>query len=161
MLKIVKENIVNMDVDAVVNAANEFLVGGGGVDGAIHHSAGPQLDKACREIGHCDTGEAVITSGFNMKCKYIIHTVGPIYFKHSKEENKELLSSCYKNSIELALKIGIKSIAFPCISCGVYGYPLKEACAVAIDTCKKYQDKLDIYLVCFSDNELDVYNQMI
>lgn len=160
MIKIVKDNIVNMEVDAIVNAAKNTLQGGGGVDGAIHDAAGIKLYEACAKIGYCNTGEAVITDGFNLKAKYIIHTVGPVYFNHSKEEAKRLLINCYINSIELAKKHNVHSIAFPCISTGIYGYPLKEATSIVYKAVRDYltnDNILEVYFVCFTDDEYECY----
>ena len=161
MIKVIKDNIVNMDVDAIVNAANSSLAGGGGVDGAIHNAAGNELYDACRKIGYCDTGKAVITDGFKLKAKYIIHTVGPIYSNYDEETSEELLSNCYANSLDLAKQYNLHSIAFPCISCGVYGYPLQKACSIAKNTVNNWLSNnnydIDVYFVCFSDREYTAY----
>ncbi|MBR3244997.1 MAG: O-acetyl-ADP-ribose deacetylase [Parasporobacterium sp.] len=145
---IVSEDITKMEVDAVVNAANSALAGGGGVDGAIHRAAGPELDKACREYGGCATGDAVITWGFNMDAIYIIHTVGPIW--HGGGSNEEaLLRSCYRKSMELAETHGVRTVAFPLISGGVYGYPKEAAITIAVEELTKAAEKNtlgDIYL---------------
>ena len=165
MIKVLKDNIVNMDVDAVVNAANAELMGGGGVDGAIHYAAGDKLHDACLKIGHCDVGDAVITPGFNLKAKYIIHTVGPIYYENDKHTNEQLLSSCYKRSLDLAKLHDIRSIAFPCISCGVYGYPIQAASAIAYNTVNKWlidsDYQIDVYFVCFKDEEYASFKTII
>ena len=161
MQKIVNISIFDIEIDAIVNAANSFLSGGGGVDGAIHAAAGPELYDACSKIGHCDVGKAVITPGFNLKAKYIIHTVGPFYNHYDKETNEMLLADCYRNSLNLAKKNGIKSIAFPCLSTGAYGYPLEEAAPIAIKTVsnwlKKNNDEMSVYLVCYTDREYEIY----
>lgn len=165
MLEIVKDNIVNLDVDCIVNAANTALKGGGGVDGAIHAAAGDELYEACSKIGYCAVGKAVITPGFNLKAKHIIHTVGPIYNRFDDDNCRRLLENCYKNSLDLAIKNGIHSIAFPCISAGVYGYPIEDSCKIAINTVKKWLDTnsydMNVKLVCFTDKEYETYTEEI
>jgi len=131
-LEIIQGDITKLEVDAIVNAANSSLSGGGGVDGAIHRSAGPELLAECRTLGGCPTGEARITAGYNLAARHVIHTVGPVY--SGKPRDKELLSACYQNSLKLAVDNGVGSIAFPAISCGVYGYPIDDACRIAVDT---------------------------
>ena len=132
-IEIVKGDITKLAVDAIVNAANSSLLGGGGVDGAIHRAAGPELLKECRELRGCPTGEARITRGYSLLAKYVIHAVGPIYGNESGRE-AELLSSCYRKSLELAQVHQLKTIAFPSISTGVYGYPIEEASKIALTT---------------------------
>ena len=164
-LLFVRQDITTMHVDAVVNAANQSLLGGGGVDGAIHYAAGPELLAECRTLGGCRTGEAKITGGYRMPCRYIIHTVGPVY-KDGTRGEPELLRACYRNSLKLAEEKGCESVAFPAISTGVYGYPVAEATKIAVDTVKEYLEEHDmtVYLVFFghggrhkSGTDLDAY----
>ena len=153
-IKIIKGDITTLDCDAIVNAANSSLLGGGGVDGAIHWAAGPELLAECRTLHGCRTGEAKITKGYKLPARFVIHTVGPIYFEHSPAESEILLTSCYENSLKLAKGNGLKTIAFPLISAGVYGYPQREAIKVAVETMKLHQDDFDeITLVLFGERE--------
>lgn len=142
-LRILEGDITNLKVDAIVNAANSALAGGGGVDGAIHRAAGPQLDIACRKIGGCPTGQAVITPGFDLPARYIIHTVGPVW-QGGQHRERELLASCYRKSLQLAWDQGLKSVAFPLISAGVYGYPRQEALDVALETIREFLQTHDM-----------------
>jgi O-acetyl-ADP-ribose deacetylase (regulator of RNase III) len=162
-IEIMKGDITTLKVDAIVNAANTSLLGGGGVDGAIHRAAGPGLINECRKIGGCPTGEARITGAHNLPAKHVIHTVGPIY--HGKDEDPKLLSSCYLNSLGLAVKHNIASIAFPAISCGIYGYPVKEACKIAIDTTcdflKQNSPLKKIVFILFSVDNYHVYAEYL
>lgn len=159
-ISFVKGDITQQRTDAIVNAANSGLLGGGGVDGAIHRAAGPKLDEECRKIGGCPTGQAVITSGGNLKAKYVIHTVGPIW--HGGGHNEaNLLASCYKNSLKLAEENGIKTIAFPSISTGAYGYPVEQAAHIAVKTVSDYlKDNTaieEVIFVLFSDRDYQTY----
>jgi len=162
-IEIMKGDITTLKIDAIVNAANTSLLGGGGVDGAIHRAAGPGLVNECRKIGGCPTGEARITGAYNLPTKHVIHTVGPVY--HGEAEDPKLLSSCYQNSLKLAVKHDIACIAFPAISCGIYGYPVKEACKIAIDTtCNflKHNSSLKkIVFVLFSVDNYNVYTEYL
>ncbi len=164
-IEFVKGSVVDMHVYAIVNAANNSLLGGGGVDGAIHNAAGADLLKECKTLNGCETGEAKITKAYNIKhADHIIHTVGPVY--SGKNSDADLLSACYYNSLELAYKNGCKSIAFPGISTGVYGYPLDEAAKVSLLTVVRWLDAhkdvvMDIYFCCFKDKELEAYNRLM
>lgn len=160
-IKIIKGDITRLRCDAIVNAANSSLLGGGGVDGAIHYAAGPELLAECRTLGGCRTGEAKITKGYKLPARFVIHTVGPIYFEHSPSESESLLTSCYENSLNLAKEKGLKTIAFPLISAGVYGYPQRDAIRVAIETMRLHQDDFDeITLVLFGEREFGFAKEM-
>lgn len=164
-IELVKGDITKLKVDAIVNAANETLLGGGGVDGAIHRAAGPELLEECRKLGGCKTGQAKITKGYKLPSKYVIHTVGPIWHGGGYKE-KELLSDCYRNSLELAKDHNTKIIAFPSISTGAYRFPIEEACPIALKTVKDFiQDNPDIVekviFVLFSERDLEVYRNYL
>ncbi|WP_369759196.1 O-acetyl-ADP-ribose deacetylase [Treponema sp. JC4] len=156
-IKIIKGDITTLACDAIVNAANSSLLGGGGVDGAIHYAAGPELLAECRTLHGCRTGEAKITKGYKLPSRFVIHTVGPVYFEHTPVEAEEFLTSCYENSLNLAKENGLKTIAFPLISAGVYGYPQKDAIKVAVETMKSHQNDFDeITLVLFGVREFGI-----
>ncbi len=155
-IRIIKGDITKLSCDAIVNAANSSLLGGGGVDGAIHHAAGPELLAECRILHGCQTGEAKITKGYNLPSQFVIHTVGPVYFEHTPAESEALLTSCYENSLKLAKEKGLKTIAFPLISAGVYGYPQREAIKVAVERMKLHQEEFnEITLVLFGEREFN------
>ena len=152
-VQIVNTDIIKLKVDAIVNAANNRLLGGGGVDGAIHRAAGPELLKECRGLNGCPTGDAKITGGYNLLAKFVIHTVGPIW-KGGGNNERSLLASCYKKSMQCGVDSGCKTIAFPAISCGVYGFPVAEACDIAMREVYNFLDEIDaittVYFACFS-----------
>jgi O-acetyl-ADP-ribose deacetylase len=162
-LEIQQGDITRLAVDAIVNAANTSLLGGGGVDGAIHRAAGPGLLAECRTLGGCPTGQARITGGYNLPARHVIHTVGPVY--SGKPEDARLLRSCYSRSLELAVANKVRTIAFPAISCGVYGYPIEEACRIAVGTCVDFIQStggLDkVLFVLFSEADLEVYRSCL
>ena len=191
-IKIVKGDITTLAVDAIVNAANQVMLGGGGVDGAIHRAAGRELYEACRKVPEvrpgvrCPTGEARITPGFKLPAKFVIHTVGPVY-RDGQHGEPEKLAACYRNSLALAVENGCKSIAFPCISTGVYGYPIEDAAAIAVREVKEFlaaknaedaekQDcqvsetgrarspsapQMEVIFCCFSERDVKVYQEIV
>lgn len=169
MIKIVHGDITQLSVDAIVNAANCKMLGGGGVDGAIHRAAGHELYQACLEVPEvrpgvrCPTGEARITPGFNLPASYVIHTVGPVYCGGAKGES-EKLANCYRNSLALAADRHLKSIAFPSISTGVYGYPIEDAAKIAIREVKAFLEShpdMEVAFCCFSSHDRDVYERLM
>ena len=182
-IRIIKGDITTLVVDAIVNAANQVMLGGGGVDGAIHRAAGRELYEACRKVPEvrpgvrCPTGEARITPGFRLPSKFVIHTVGPVY-RDGQHGEPEKLAACYRNSLELAAENGCKSIAFPCISTGVYGYPIEDAAKIAVGEVreflsrastsalyaaadKKDAEEMEVIFCCFSERDVAVYQAII
>ena len=163
-IEIIKGDITKVDTDAIVNAANTSLLGGGGVDGAIHRVAGPQLLEECQKLGGCETGQAKITKGHQLPARYVIHTVGPVWHG-GKAKEEQLLVSCYRNSLELAKKYSLRSIAFPSISTGAYRFPIERAAKIAYETVSVFlKDNPDIFdkvvFVLFSDSDLEVYESL-
>ncbi len=164
ILELVQGDITQQDADAIVNAANPSLLGGGGVDGAIHRAAGPELLSECRTLGGCNTGDAKITKGYNLKARHVIHTVGPVYRRESSEV-RNLLASAYRRSLDVAHQSGLKSLAFPSISTGAYGYPVEEAASIAlstvIDYLKGHPDIEHVRFVLFSTDVLKAYERAL
>jgi O-acetyl-ADP-ribose deacetylase (regulator of RNase III) len=163
-IKISQGDITKLPVDAIVNAANTSLLGGGGVDGAIHRAAGPELLEECKTLGGCSTGLAKVTKGYRLPAKFVIHTVGPVWHGGTKGE-PQLLASCYQSSLKLAAKNKIKTIAFPAISCGIYGYPINQAVHIAVKEVSAFIEKHPeietVYFVCFDKNIYDAYIKAI
>ena len=163
-IEILKGDITKLKVDAIVNAANTSLLGGGGVDGAIHRAAGRELLEECKTLNGCKTGQSKITKGYNLPSKYVIHTVGPIWYGGNNKEG-ELLKSCYSTSLSLAKKYGIKTIAFPAISCGAYGFPIEDACKIAITTVREFISNNDclekIIFIDINDIIVEIYRKLI
>ncbi len=155
-------DITKLNVDAIVNAANSSLLGGGGVDGAIHRAAGPELLAACRPLGGCPTGQAKVTKGFRLPAQFVIHTVGPVW-RGGNHRERALLASCYRESLARAREVGAKTVAFPAISCGIYGFPIAEAADIALSTvmqeCQAHNVVDEVVFVCFSQSDTAVYQK--
>ena len=163
-LEIHRGDITKLNVDAIVNAANTTLLGGGGVDGAIHRAAGPELLAECRTLGGCRPGEAKITRGYRLPARFVIHTVGPVWRGGTRGE-AETLANCYRNSLQVAVENGIKTIAFPAISCGAYGYPVQEAAQIAVNTTREFlanDDKIEkVIFVLWGDDIYETYRGLL
>ena len=174
MIKVIQGDVTTLAVDAIVNAANERMLGGGGVDGAIHRAAGPELYEACLKVPEvrpgvrCPTGEARITPGFRLPAKFVIHTVGPVY-RDGLHGEPEKLAACYRNSLALAAKNGCKSVAFPCISTGVFGYPIEDATKIAVREVREFlaaknakdTEEMKVIFCCFSERDKRVYEKLL
>lgn len=163
-IEITKGDITKLRVDAIVNAANKMLLGGGGVDGAIHRAAGRELFEECKTLNGCETGQSKITKGYNLPSKFIIHTVGPVW-RGGKNNEEELLKSCYLTSLNLAIKNNIKTIAYPAISCGIYGFPIDKAAKTAFETVKKFisqNDRIEkIIFIDINDKAINEYEKLV
>lgn len=163
-IEVIKEDITGLSVDTIVNAANKSLLGGGGVDGAIHHAAGPQLLEECKKLNGCETGQAKITKAYNLPCRFVIHTVGPVW-KGSIFNEENLLKNCYKNSLKLAIENNCSSVAFPNISTGIYGFPKEKAAKIAITEVSKFLEKNDkiqkVLFVCFDQENFKLYKNLL
>ena len=164
VIEVLQGDITKLEVDAIVNAANRSLLGGGGVDGAIHRAAGRSLLEECKSLNGCETGRSKITKGYNLPAKYVIHTVGPVWSGGNKQE-RELLKSCYYTALELARENNIKTIAFPSVSCGVYRFPIEEACKIAISTVKEYLNNYDgfekVIFINPSEDIVEIYKKIL
>ena len=163
-IEIVRSDITKLEVDAIVNAANTTLLGGGGVDGAIHRAAGPELLAECRGLGGCEPGKAKITRGYRLPARFVIHTVGPIWHGGKRGEAR-ILANCYRNSLRLAVENEIKTIAFPAISCGAYGYPIEQAGQIALETTREFlaatQNIHRVIFVLWGDDVYDAYREAL
>ena len=163
-IEILRDDITKLEVDAIVNAANTTLLGGGGVDGAIHRAAGPELLAECRTLGGCRPGEAKMTGGYRLPARFVIHTVGPIW-RGGKDDEARTLANCYRNSLQLAVENEIKTVAFPAISCGAYGYPIEEAAHIAFKTTREFLDVSDeiqkVIFVVWGEDIYDAYRQIL
>jgi len=163
-MKAVLGDITKLEVNAIVNAANNSLLGGGGVDGAIHRAAGIELLQFCRKLGGCNTGDAKITPGFKLKAKYVIHTVGPVWHGGNQGESTHL-RNCYRKSLKLALEKGVRTIAFPSISTGVYHYPIEQASKIAVETVDRFlkenKSEMEVTFCCFSREDLEIYEEAL
>ena len=164
-IQIKEYDITELNVDAIVNAANNSLLGGGGVDGAIHRAAGPELLEECRTLNGCATGDAKITKGYALPARHVIHTVGPVFHREGPEKSEQLLGSCYENCLDLAKDNGLKTIAFPAISCGVYGYPVPKASRTAVMSAvnflKSHRAFKQVIFVLFSEKNAAIYKQTL
>jgi O-acetyl-ADP-ribose deacetylase len=164
LIRAIRADITTLEVDAVVNAANTTLLGGGGVDGAIHYAAGPELLEECRRLGGCPTGEARITGGYRLPARWIIHTVGPVW-KGGERGEADLLTACYESSLKLAAENNLRSIAFPAISTGAYGYPLKFATTIAISSVRRVTARYDAFdellFCCYSGEDFTIYKRLL
>lgn len=161
----VRTDITTLHVDAIVNAANSSLLGGGGVDGAIHRAAGPELLEECRRLGGCPTGEARATGGYRLPARWVIHTVGPVWYSHQPAEADRLLAACYVNSLALASELGARTVAFPAISTGIFGFPAERATGVAVEAVRRYLETAEVpgqvTFACFDATMLGLYTEAL